>query len=168
MGTSHHHAVFATPWSWNTETCWKSSHASSRAALYHFKNVFLFLHMFLMCLFRWIMSTGKHTTFTQCTEHLGKHSIVWNSVQSKQSTVFNSTSGTTITEAVNIQHISIFNIFRNTPTMSLSTVTTATWHFTLIHMLQRAAQYGGTEGQYWVPNPTYCTVKQLNLGSCSE
>jgi hypothetical protein len=57
------------------------------------------------------MSTGKHTTFTQIIEHLGRHSKIRNSAHRKPSTVlFNSSSGTTITEAVNVQHISIFGI----------------------------------------------------------
>ena len=60
--------------SWNTETCWKSSHAGSRATLYHVKNVLLFLHVLFTCPFRWNMSTGKRTAFPQCIEHLGKHS----------------------------------------------------------------------------------------------
>jgi hypothetical protein len=57
------------------------------------------------------MSTGKCITFTQCTEHLGKHSTIENSAYRKPSMVFyNSSSGTTIAEAVNVQHISIFGI----------------------------------------------------------
>jgi len=57
------------------------------------------------------MSTGKCTTFTQCIEHLGKHSTIRNSAHRKPSAVFfNGSSGTTIAEAVNIQHISIFGI----------------------------------------------------------
>jgi hypothetical protein len=60
----------------------------------------------------------------------------------------NISSGTTIAEAVNVRHISIFGILPNTPTMSLSTVTTANWRFIPIHMLHTVAQYGGSEGQY--------------------
>jgi len=30
------------------------------------------------------------------------------------------------------------------------------------------AQYGGSEGQYWVPKPNSCTVKYLNLGNRSQ
>jgi hypothetical protein len=91
--------------------CRKSSRANCRATLYHFKSVFLFLHMLLTCSVRWNMSTGRHTTFTQCIEHLGKHSTIRNSVYMKPSTVlFNSSSGTTFAEAVNIQRISIFRI----------------------------------------------------------
>ena len=57
------------------------------------------------------MSTGKHTTVTQCIEHLVKHSTIRNSARRKLSMVFfNSSSGTTITEALNIHHISIFGI----------------------------------------------------------
>jgi hypothetical protein len=97
--------------SWNNEICRKFSHASSRATLYHFKNIFLFLQMLLTCSFRWNMSTGKRTPFTQCIENLGKHSMIRNSAHKKESTVFfNSSSGTTIAEAVNLQHISTFAI----------------------------------------------------------
>jgi hypothetical protein len=47
--------------------------------------------------------------FMQCTEYTGKHSMIWISVHRKPSAVFfNSSSGTTIAEAVNVQHISIF------------------------------------------------------------
>ena len=56
------------------------------------------------------MSTGKRTAFTQCIEPLGKHSTIRNSAHRKPSAVFNSSSGATIAEAVNIQHISIFVI----------------------------------------------------------
>jgi hypothetical protein len=28
-------------------------------------------------------------------------------------------------------------------------------------MLQTVAPYNGREGQYWVPNPNYCTMKLL-------
>jgi hypothetical protein len=97
--------------SWNTKTCSKFSHASNRATLYHFKNIFLFLHMLLTCSFRWNTSTGKHTTFTQCIQHLGKHSTIRNSAYREPSMVFfNSSSGSTIAVAVNVQHISIFGI----------------------------------------------------------
>jgi hypothetical protein len=51
--------------SWNTEMCREYLHASSRAMLYHFKNVSLFSCKLLMCSIKWNMSTGKHTTFTQ-------------------------------------------------------------------------------------------------------
>jgi len=57
------------------------------------------------------MSTGKRTAFTQYIEHLVKHSTIRNSAHRKPSTVFlNSSSGTTIAEAINIHHISIFGI----------------------------------------------------------
>jgi hypothetical protein len=47
----------------------------------------------------------------QCIEHLGKHSAIWNCVRKKPLiVVFNSSSGTTIAEAINIQYISIFGI----------------------------------------------------------
>jgi hypothetical protein len=59
-------------------------------------------------------------------------------------------------------------LFHNIPTVSLSIVTTANWRFTLIHMLQTVAQYGGREGQYWAPNANYCAVKWLYLGNRSE
>jgi len=60
------------------------------------------------------MSTGKRNAFTQCIEHLGKQSTIRNSVHRKPSAVFfNSSSGTTISEAVNIQHISIFRICKD-------------------------------------------------------
>jgi hypothetical protein len=58
---------------------------------------------------------------------------------------FNSSDGTTTAEAVNVQHISIFGIcedegyFANSPRMSLSTVTTANWRITPIHMLYSGA-----------------------------
>jgi hypothetical protein len=64
-----------------------------------------------------------------------------------------------------VQHISIFYIcedvwhYSDIPTLLLSVVTTANWLFTPIHVLQTVAQYSGREGQYWVPNPNYCTVK---------
>ena len=121
----------------------KVSRASSRASLYHIKNVFLFLHVLFTCPFRWNMSTGKRTAFTQCIEHLVKHSMIRNSAHRKLSTVFfNSSSGTAIAAAINIHHISISafvkmcGIFHNTPTMSLSTVTTANWRFAQIHIIQ--------------------------------
>jgi hypothetical protein len=57
------------------------------------------------------MSTRKRTTFTQCIEHLGKHSMIPNSAYRKPSTVsFINNSDAIIAEAVNIQHISIFSI----------------------------------------------------------
>ena len=88
--------------SWNTETCRNSSRAGSRTAVYHLKNVFLSLNILLTCSFRWNMSTGQRATFTQCTEHFGKHSTIRNSAHTKLSTVFfDSSSGTTIAEAVN-------------------------------------------------------------------
>ena len=60
------------------------------------------------------MNTGKRTTFTQCIEHLGKHCTIRNSAHGKPSTVFfNSSSGTTIAEAVNVQNISIFGICKD-------------------------------------------------------
>jgi len=43
--------------------------------------------------------------------------------------------------------------------MSLSTVTTAKWRFTQIHMLQTVAQHGGREGQYCAPKPNHYAVK---------
>jgi len=87
------------------------SRGSSRATLYHIKNVFLFLLVLFTYPFRWNMSTGKRTAFTQCIEHLVKHSTIRNSVHREPSTVFfNSSSGTTIAEAINIHHISIFGI----------------------------------------------------------
>jgi hypothetical protein len=47
----------------------------------------------------------------QCIEHFGKHSTIWNSEHRKPSAVFfNSSSGTTIAEAENAQHIIIFGI----------------------------------------------------------
>jgi hypothetical protein len=67
--------------------------------------------MLLKCSFRWNVTTGKRTTFTQCIEHAGKHSTIHNSADRKPSTVFfNSCRGITIAEAVNFQHISIFGI----------------------------------------------------------
>jgi hypothetical protein len=62
---------------------------------------------FLTCSFRWNTSTGKRTTFKQCTEHLGKHSTIRNFAHRKKPTTvfFNTCSGTTIAEAVNVQHI---------------------------------------------------------------
>ena len=57
------------------------------------------------------MSTGKRTTITQRIKHLGKHSKIRNSARMKPTTVFfNSSNGTTIAEAINIEHISIFGI----------------------------------------------------------
>jgi hypothetical protein len=107
-------AVFMCCWSYtcsrNTETCRKSSRASSRAMRYHLKNVCLFLHL-LRCPVRCNMSTGKRTTFTLCVEHLGERSTIRNSAHTKPSSLFfNSSSGTTITEAAKVQHISIFGI----------------------------------------------------------
>ena len=111
MCTSRLHAMFAitdhSPYtcSWNTETCRMSSRASSRATRYHFKNFFLFLHMLLTCSFRWNMNTGTHASNV---EHSGKHPTIRNYAHRKPSIVFfNTSSGTTITEAVNIQHIGI-------------------------------------------------------------
>jgi hypothetical protein len=57
------------------------------------------------------MNTGKRTTFMQRIEHLEKHSMIQNSAHRKPLMVFfNSSSGTNIAEAVNIQHISIIRI----------------------------------------------------------
>jgi hypothetical protein len=82
---------------WNTKMCRKSSHASRRAMLYHFKNVFLFL---FSCCWRARLdgvSTGKNTTFLQCIEHFGKHSTIQNSAHRNPSMIFfNSSNGTTI------------------------------------------------------------------------
>jgi len=92
--------------SWNTDTCWKPSRANSRATLYHIKNIFLFRHVLFTCPFRWNMSTGKRTAFTQCIEHLVKHSTIRNSARRKPSTVFfNSSSGTAIAAGTNLHHI---------------------------------------------------------------
>jgi hypothetical protein len=49
------------------------------------------------------MSTGKRTTLTQCTEHLGKH-------YDPEFDGIPQSSGTTIAQVVNVQHISIFGI----------------------------------------------------------
>jgi hypothetical protein len=49
--------------------------------------------------------------FMQYIEDLGKHSTIWNSVHWKPSmALFKSSTGTTIAEAINVQHISIFGI----------------------------------------------------------
>jgi hypothetical protein len=71
------------------------------------------------------MSTGKHAVFAQHIEHLGKHSTIRNPEHRKLLMVFcNSSSGITITEAANVQHIHIFGIyedvwhFSQSPTMS--------------------------------------------------
>jgi hypothetical protein len=54
----------------------------------------------------------------QCVGHLGKHSTIRNAAHRKPSTVFfNSSSGTTIAEALNVQYIRIFGICENV------------WHF---------------------------------------
>jgi hypothetical protein len=64
-----------------------------------------------------------------------------------------------------VQHISVFYIcedvwhYSDIPTTSLSVVTTANWLVTPINVLRTVAQYSRREGQYWVPNPNYCTVK---------
>ena len=88
-----------------------SSRASGRATLYHFKNVLPFLHILLTRVFRWNVSTGKRTTFTQCIEHLEKQYKIRNSSHRKLATVFfNSSSGTTLSEAVKVQRIWIFGI----------------------------------------------------------
>ena len=61
--------------------------------------------------FRYNMSTGKRTTITQYIELYIKQSMNRNSAHNKPLTVFfNSNSGTTIAEAVNVQHSSIFGI----------------------------------------------------------
>ena len=47
----------------------------------------------------------------QCIEHFGKNPTIQNSAHRKPSKVFfNSSSGTIITEALNVEHISIFGI----------------------------------------------------------
>ena len=133
MGTSRLHAMFAIHVFVKHQYVLNFFTSSSRATLYHIKNVFLFLSVLFACPFRRNMSTGKRTSFTQYIEHLVKHSTITNSAHRKPSKVFfNSSSDTTIAEAINIQHVSIFGIwkkmcgiFHNTPTMSLSTVTTA-------------------------------------------
>jgi hypothetical protein len=57
------------------------------------------------------MRTGKRTTFTPCIEHLGKLPTIRKTAHSKPTTVlFNSSSGTAIAKAVNLQHIIIFGI----------------------------------------------------------
>jgi len=151
------------PCSWNTEMCTESLHASSRASLYHFKNAFPFLHVLLTCLFRWNMSTGKRTTFVQCIEHLGKHSTIWSSVHRKPLRVFfNGSIATTIREAVNKQHSTIFSICEDVwcfSDRSYSHYQRSNWCFRLINMFQTVLQYGRREGQYLVPNQNYCTVK---------
>jgi hypothetical protein len=161
--------------SWNIETCRKFSLSSSRATLYHFKNVFLFIHMLLTCPFRWNMRTGKVTIFTQCIKHLVKHSTIRNSAHRKPSTeFFNSNSDTIIAEAVHLQHISIFGICEEVRHFSqhsynvMIRVTTASWCFTAIHMLQTLAQYGGRGENYWAPNPKHCTIKFFYLGNLSK
>jgi hypothetical protein len=81
------------------------------SVMYHFKNVFLSIHM-LMCSFRWNSNTGKHTTFMQYTEHLDRHFAIPNSMHRKPSVIlFNSSNGTSVSKAVNIQHISIFGLY---------------------------------------------------------
>ena len=61
--------------------------------------------------FRWNMSTEKRTTNTQYIELYVKQAMIRNSANRKPLTVFfNSNSGTTIAEAVNVQHSSIFGI----------------------------------------------------------
>jgi hypothetical protein len=42
--------------------------------------------------------------------------------------------------------VKTYGIFRNTPTMSLSTVTTANWRFTPIHMLHTECSTAGGKG----------------------
>jgi hypothetical protein len=60
------------------------------------------------------MNTGKCTTFTQCIERLGKHSTIQNSAHRKLLLVFfNSSSGISVTEAVNVQCISILSIYED-------------------------------------------------------
>jgi hypothetical protein len=55
--------------------------------------------------------SSEHTTFTQCIEHLGKHSTILKSEHRKPTTVFfNSSCGTAFAEAEILQHISIFGI----------------------------------------------------------
>jgi hypothetical protein len=57
------------------------------------------------------MSTGKRTAFAQCIEHLEN---TLNSAHRKPSAVFfNCSSGTTIAEAVKVQHASIFSIYEH-------------------------------------------------------
>ena len=47
MGTNHLHSMFAINAFVKHRDVWKSSHASSSATQYYFKNVLLFLHMLL-------------------------------------------------------------------------------------------------------------------------
>ena len=135
--------------SWNIETCRKSARTSSRPTLYHFKNVFLFLHMSTRS-FRWNLSTGKLTTFTQYIEHRGKHSTVRNSAHRKPSTVFfNSSSGTTIAEAVNVQHINILGICEVVRQIAQHSVTINSYNGHLTFHADSHASYTGEVRREW-------------------
>jgi len=62
-----------------------------------------------------------------------------------------------------IRHlVKMCGILHSTPTVSLTAVTNRQL------TLHTVAQYGGSEAQYWVPNPNSCTVQQLQLGNRSE
>jgi len=80
--------------------------------------------------------------------------------------IVNISSGTTSAEAVKKYSISAYPAFvkmcdtlHSAVTVSQSTITTANWRFTPIHMLRTVAQYGGSEGQHWAPNSNSCTAK---------
>jgi len=106
---------------------------------------------------------GKRTAFTQCIEHLVKHSTIRNSAHRKPSTVFfNSSSGTTIAEAINIHHISVFGICEDLRHFSQHTnnVTINSHNSQLtLQMLQTVAQHGGREGQYWAPKSNHYSMQ---------
>jgi len=111
--------------------------------------------------------------YKQRIEHFGKHPTNRNSAHRKPSTVFfNSSSGTTIAEAVNVQNISIFGIcedVRHFAQYCYDITVTSTYHLVTIHNGQLALHFDSQisdsgavrpeEKQYWAPNPNYFTVK---------
>jgi len=123
------------------------------------------------------MSNGKRTAFTQCIEQLVKQSTIRNSARRKPSTVFfNSSSGTTIAEVINIHHISVFGICEDVRHFSqhsnIVTINSHNSHLTL-HTDSHASDSGAARREERAilgvqAKPLQYTVKYLCLGNRSE
>ena len=103
-----------------------------------------------------------------------ENTTILNSAHRKPPAVFfNRSSGTTIAEALNMQHISIFGMCEDVRDFSKQsyniTINSHNSQLTL-HTDSHAsvAQQGGREGNYRAPKPNHYTVKWLYLGNRSE
>ena len=78
---------------------------------------------------------------------------------------FNSSSGTTIAEAINVHNISIFGICEDMRHFSQhsnnDTLNSHNSQLTLaeIHTIQTVAQHGGMEGHYWAPKTIHYSIE---------